>query len=40
MHVLCVAEKPSVAKTLAEILSGSRFDTVTTHSMAYLGVLI
>ncbi|CAO0798708.1 unnamed protein product [Mucor circinelloides] len=27
MHVLCVAEKPSVAKTLTEILSSSRYDT-------------
>jgi len=29
MKVLCVAEKPSIAKSITEILSGGRWDTVS-----------
>lgn len=29
MKVLCVAEKPSIAKSVAQILSGGRYDTVS-----------
>jgi DNA topoisomerase III len=29
MHVLCVAEKPSIAKSVSQILSGGQFATVS-----------
>ena len=29
MRVLCVAEKPSIARSITTILSGGRFDTVS-----------
>lgn len=29
MKVLCVAEKPSIAKSVAQILSGGRYETVS-----------
>lgn len=32
MRVLCVAEKPSIAKSITEILSGGRWDTVSPYS--------
>jgi len=32
MKVLCVAEKPSIAKSITEILSGGRWDTVSLPS--------
>lgn len=31
MRVLCVAEKPSIAKSITEILSGGRWDTVSPY---------
>lgn len=35
MRVLCVAEKPSIAKSITQILSGGRFNTVC-HSFCHL----
>ncbi|KAF8481542.1 prokaryotic type I DNA topoisomerase [Gautieria morchelliformis] len=32
MHVLCVAEKPSIAKSVSQILSGGQFATRTTQN--------
>lgn len=29
MKVLCVAEKPSIAKSITEVLSGGRWNTVS-----------
>lgn len=29
MRVLCVAEKPSIAKSITQILSGGRYETVS-----------
>lgn len=29
MRVLCVAEKPSIARSITDILSGGRYETVS-----------
>jgi len=36
MKVLCVAEKPSIAKSITEILSGGRWDTVSISFLLFL----
>ena len=33
MRVLCVAEKPSIARSITDILSGGRFETVSLVSL-------
>jgi DNA topoisomerase IA len=33
MRVLCVAEKPSISKSITQILSGGQFDNVSVISM-------
>jgi len=35
MKVLCVAEKPSIAKSVTEILSGGRWDTVSSSFLSF-----
>ena len=35
MKVLCVAEKPSISKSITQILSGGRFSTVSLVLMSY-----
>ena len=35
--ILCVAEKPSIAKSVAQHLSGGQFNTVRTLSMVQAG---
>ena len=35
MKVLCVAEKPSIAKSITEILSGGRWDTVSSCFLSF-----